>query len=573
MERNDDIPASVDLIVLGSGAASLAAAVTAAHHGLSVLVVEKEDSFGGASAISGGTVWIPGNRQASEAKLDASLEAASTYLTQMIGSAIDRPLVETFLARGGEALAFLEEKSELKFKVRPFSPDYHMEVAGSSDGGRALEVLEYDGSRLGERFGELRKPPEGMLLFGGMMVNRGDVQHFLNARRSWTSLSHCLKLLARYAKDRLRHNRGTRLVVGNALIARLARSAFDLGVDLRLGVKTKSLIEDGSRVCGIVVETESGERRVRARAGVVLATGGFGASAEARRWRSGTDGSHRSMSPAGNIGDGIELARSVGAATGEDLASNFYWAPVSVLTRPDGQEETFPHLVTDRAKPGLIAVNRLGRRFVNEADSYHRFVLAMLADPKVNSPCHLICDSAALGGYGLGLARPAPASNAALMKQGYLLKAGSIGELASKIGVEEGALRHTVDRYNANAIHGADPDFGKGTSSYNRSMGDPDRRPNPCLAPLAQPPFYAVRLVTGDLGSARGIRTDAQARVLDAGGNPIPGLYAAGNDMNSIMNGTYPGPGITLGPALTFGYIAALHAADRMKRLQQEEPR
>ena len=220
-----------DLIVLGSGAAGLSAAVTAASHGLKVLVAEKEVHFGGASAISGGTIWIPGNRQASEAELDASLETARTYLLHMIGEGADLALVDAFLQRGGEALTFLEDNSELKFKVRPVSPDYHMELEGSSDGGRALEVLEYDGSRLGDRFRELRKPSEGMLLFGGMMVNRADIQHFLNARRSWTSFRHCLKLLGRYAKDRLSHDRGTRLVVGNALIARLARSAFDLGVD------------------------------------------------------------------------------------------------------------------------------------------------------------------------------------------------------------------------------------------------------------------------------------------------------------------------------------------------------
>jgi succinate dehydrogenase/fumarate reductase flavoprotein subunit len=568
VHERQDKPAAADLIVLGSGAAGLAAAVTAAYHGLTVLVAEKEDRFGGASAISGGTIWIPGNRQAVEAKLDSSLTAARTYLGHMIGNGIDQQLVDTFLARGEEALAFLEEKSELKFKVRPVSPDYHMELEGASNGGRALEVVEYDGGLLGQRFGELRKPPHGMLLFGGMMVNRVDIQHFLNVRRSWTSFRHCLKLLMRYAMDRLRHDRGTRLVVGNALIARLARSAFDLGVDLRLGLKTKALIEEGGEVRGIVVDTQSGEQEIRARAGVVFATGGFGASSEAANWRPGTAPSHRSMSPAGNIGDGLALAASAGAALGHDLASNFYWAPVSVLTRKDGREERFPHLVTDRAKPGLIAVNRLGHRFVNEADSYHRFVLAMLGDQGANSPCHLICDSKALGAYGLGLARPSPASNATLIRQGYLLKADSIGDLARLIGVGEQVLEETVERYNAGAVAGADPDFGKGSNSYNRSMGDAAHGPNPCLAPIAEPPFYAVKLVTGDLGSARGIRTDAHARALDASGMAIPGLYAAGNDMNSVMNGTYPGPGITLGPALTFGYIAALDAVDRMKRLR-----
>ncbi|MEP9397467.1 FAD-dependent oxidoreductase [Mesorhizobium sp. KR2-14] len=557
-----------DLIVLGSGAAGLSAAVTAASHGLKVLVAEKEAHFGGASAISGGTIWIPGNRQASEAKLDASLATARTYLTHMIGEGADLELVDAFLQRGGEALAFLEENSELKFKVRPFSPDYHMELEGSSDGGRALEVLEYDGSRLGDRFRELRKPPEGMLLFGGMMVNRADVQHFLNARRSWASLKHCLKLLARYAKDRISHERGTRLVVGNALIARLARSAFDLGVDLRTGLTVSRLIEEDGQICGVVVRTAAGERQVRARAGVVLATGGFGALEDASRWRPQTDASHRSMSPAGNIGDGMALAIAAGAVRGEGLVSNFYWAPVSVLTHEDGSEEKFPHLVTDRAKPGIIAVNRCGRRFVNEADSYHRFVLAMQADPEVNSPCHLVCDSAALSAYGMGLARPAPVSNKALVKSGYLIEAASIGELAERIGVDPIALTDTIERYNACAARGDDPEFGRGTSSYNRSMGDPDRRPNPCLGPIRQAPFYAVRLVTGDLGSATGIRTDANARALDGGGRPIPGLYAAGNDMNSIMNGTYPGPGITLGPALTFGYLAALDAVSCVKRSQ-----
>lgn len=568
MQRQQNGRSSADLIVLGSGAAGLAAAVTAASHGLKVLVVEKEDHFGGASAISGGTIWVPGNRQAVEAQLDASVDAARTYLGAMIGNGIDQQLVETFLARGEEALAFLEEKSALKFKVRPVSPDYHMELEGASNGGRALEVLEYDGSLLGSRFGELRKPPEGMLLFGGMMVNRADIQHFLNARRSWTSLKHCLRLLTRHARDRLRHDRGTRLVVGNALIARLARSAFDLGVDLRLGLKTKALIEEDGEVGGIIVDTRSGNQEILARAGVIIATGGFGASSEADKWRPGTCSSHRSMSPAGNVGDGLELAASVGAVLGQDLVSNFYWAPVSVLTHEDGREERFPHLVTDRAKPGLIAVNRLGRRFVNEADSYHRFVLAMLADPEANSSCHLICDSRALASYGLGLARPSPASNAALIRRGYLLKADSIDALASNIGVQPQALRETIQRYNAEAARGADPDFGKGSSSYNRSMGDAAHGPNPCLAPVAQAPFYAVKLVTGDLGSALGIHVDERARALGAAGRAIPGLYAAGNDMNSIMNGTYPGPGITLGPALTFGYIAALDAVDRMKQLR-----
>lgn len=554
---------SYDLIVLGSGAGGLAAAVTAAHQGLRVLMLEKEAHFGGASAISGGTIWVPGNEQAVAAGLDSSTTTARTYLRNIIGDGANTELVDAFLERGPEALAFLEKSTELKFKVRPFSPDYHMEIAGSSDGGRALEVLEYDGSNLGERFRELRKPPEGMLLFGGMMVNRVDVQHFLNMRRSLASFMHCMKLIARYAKDRLSYDRGTRLVVGNALVARLVRSAFDLGVELKTKIRTARLIEENGAICGVVLEDG---QEIRSTCGVVLATGGFGASSVAERWRDHTDRSHRSMSPAGNVGDGIELASVVGGVVGDDLVSNFYWAPVSVRVHADGREELFPHLVTDRAKPGIIAVNKLGRRFVNEADSYHRFVMAMQANQAANSPCFLICDQTALSAYGMGLARPAPVSNLELIQSGYLVEADTVSGLAAKIGVDADALSATVENFNASAVKGADPEFNRGATSYNVSMGDPDHKPNACLAPLEKGPFYAIRIFTGDLGSARGLRTDASARVLDGENVPIAGLYAVGNDMNSMMNGTYPGPGITLGPALTFGYLAALDAAKKTTR-------
>lgn len=570
MEPAAAVSDNYDLIVLGSGAAGLAAAATAASHGSKVLVAEKDRHFGGASAISGGTIWIPGTAQAIEAQLDSSLETARKFLMKLAGDGANTRLIDAFLARGAEALAYLEQNTELEFRVRPVSPDYHMEIDGASEGGRALEIVEYDGSRLGARFAELRKPPEGMLLFGGMMVNRVDIQHFLNMRRSFTSLAHCTRLILGYLKDRISHSRGTRLVVGNALIARLAHSVMDLGVDLRTNVSTRRLIVDDGVVRGIVIASENGEREIRARAGVVLATGGFGASGDAGKWRPATSNDHRSMSPQANVGEGLRFAAQAGAALGEGLVSNFYWAPISVMVKPDGIEEKFPHLVTDRAKPGLIAVNKEGRRFVNEADSYHRFVMTMQSDPQRNSPCYLICDAKTLAAYGMGLARPAPGSNTALVRNGYLIKADTIEELARHIGVPAAALVETVTRYNSAAETGVDGEFGKGSSSYNRSMGDAGHRPNPCLAPVAQAPFYAVKLMTGDLGSARGICTDGAARAIDLEGRPIPGLYAAGNDMNSIMNGTYPGPGITLGPALTFGYIAAKDAVARLQDQVQE---
>lgn len=552
-----------DLVVLGSGAAGFAAATTAVCKGLRVLMIEKADTFGGTSAVSGGAVWIYGSDQAQAAAVQDSPEAVCTYLKHIIGANYNPELVDAFVQRGAEALRFLEQNTELAYSLRPLSPDYYPEVEGGTDFGRALEMIEYDGRRLGARFKDLKCPPPGMLLFGGMMVNRVDIQHFLSFRRSPKSLWHCLRLMARYGRDRLRYPRGTRLTVGNALIARLATTAFDKGLSLWLNARTESLIVEQGRVIGVVVEREGRSERVLTSGGVVCAMGGFAAGSIAASQRPNTGAPHLTMSPEANSGDGLRLGSQVQAATGQHMAANFFWAPVSEVTYADGRKERFPHLVTDRAKPGIIAVNKAGQRFVNESDSYHAFVEAMFKAG--NAPCWLIADADSLGKYGIGLARPSPVDNSALIKAGYLHQAASIEQLAQQIGVDAAGLRKTLADYNANAERGVDPDFAKGGNSYNRSLGDPYHKPNPCLAPLLKAPFYAVQVFTGDLGSARGLVTNAQAQVLREDGQPIEGLYAAGNEMNSLMDGTYPGPGITIGPGLTFGYIAATHVTERLR--------
>ncbi|EIK93638.1 fumarate reductase/succinate dehydrogenase flavoprotein domain-containing protein [Pseudomonas sp. M47T1] len=552
-----------DLVVLGSGAAGFAAATTAACRGLSVLVVEKADTFGGTSAISGGAVWVYGTDQARAAGVQDSPDAVRTYLKTTIGKGYRADLVDAYLARGAEALRYLESHSELKYALRPFSPDYYPDEPGATDSGRALEMVEYDGRRLGAAFKHLRTPPPGMLLFGGMMVNRVDIQHFLSLRRSPRSLWHCVKLMARYGCDRLRYTRGTRLTVGNALIARLATTAFEKGVQLWLSAETQSLISENGAITGLTIRYNGQTLRVQACGGVVCAAGGFAAATDAGQRRPGTGSGHLSMSPPNNNGDSLALATAAGARLGEGLAADFFWAPVSQLLRPNGELERFPHLVTDRAKPGIIAVNRAGQRFVNEANSYHCFVQAMQAEG--NAPCWLITDAQALNAYGMGLARPKPVDNGALIEAGYLMRADSPEQLAHLLGIDPKGLAATLRQHNADALTGADSQFNKGGNSYNRSLGDPHHTPNPCLAPLTRAPWYAIRVETGDLGSARGLVTDANANVVDGQGQPIPGLYAAGNDMNSIMDGTYPGPGITIGPGLTFGYIAATHIAERLR--------
>ncbi|WP_027897360.1 FAD-dependent oxidoreductase [Zestomonas thermotolerans] len=551
-----------DVVVLGSGAAGFAAAATAACRGLKVLILEKTEHFGGTSAISGGAAWIYGSDQARAAGVQDSPEAVRTYLRKIIGDGYNAELVDAFIERGHEALRWLEANTELRYALRPLSPDYYPDEDGATDYGRALEMVEYDGRRLGARFKDLKMPPPGMLLFGGMMVNRVDIQHFLSFKYSPKSLWHCIKLMARYGLDRLSHHRGTRLTTGNALIARLATTAFAKGAELWLNSEAESLLVENGAVTGVLVRREGRHERVRARGGVVCAMGGFAAGAIAAANRPNTGTPHLTMSPPTNTGDALRLGEAVDAASGAGLPSNFFWAPVSELVRPNGERERFPHLVTDRAKPGVIAVNQAGRRFVNESNSYHHFVEAMFASG--STPCWLICDAEAMNRYGLGLARPKPVDNSALIEAGYLYRAESPEALARTIGVDPQGLRQTLERFNADAREGVDRQFAKGGNSYNRYMGDPDHKPNPCLAPLTKAPFYAIRIHTGDLGSARGLVTNGNANVLDRSGKPIPGLYAAGNDMNSMMNGTYPGPGITIGPGLTFGWIAATHIAERL---------
>lgn len=551
-----------DVVVLGSGAAGFAAAATAACRGLKVLILEKAEHFGGTSAISGGAAWIYGSDQARAAGVQDSPEAVRTYLRKIIGDGYNAELVDAFIERGHEALRWLDANTELRYALRPLSPDYYPDEDGATDYGRALEMVEYDGRRLGARFKDLKMPPPGMLLFGGMMVNRVDIQHFLSFKYSPKSLWHCIKLMARYGLDRLSHHRGTRLTTGNALIARLATTAFAKGAELWLNSEAESLLVENGAVTGVLVRREGRHERVRARGGVVCAMGGFAAGAIAAANRPNTGTPHLTMSPPTNTGDALRLGEAVDAASGAGLPSNFFWAPVSELVRPNGERERFPHLVTDRAKPGVIAVNQAGRRFVNESNSYHHFVEAMFASG--STPCWLICDAEAMNRYGLGLARPKPVDNSALIEAGYLYRAESPEALARTIGVDPQGLRQTLERFNADAREGVDRQFAKGGNSYNRYMGDPDHKPNPCLAPLTKAPFYAIRIHTGDLGSARGLVTNGNANVLDRSGKPIPGLYAAGNDMNSMMNGTYPGPGITIGPGLTFGWIAATHIAERL---------
>lgn len=547
----------VDLIVLGSGAAGMTAALTAARLGLAVELLEKADVVGGTTAVSAGSVWVPNTRHAPP---DDSVERARTYLQATVGDRLRPALCEAFLARGPEMVAFLEAESEVRFRAYPHHPDYLATAAGATLRGRVLEALPFDGRLLGRDFARLRPPLPEFTLFGGMMVDRTDIGHLLNATRSAKSLRHALALVARFGADRLRFPRGTRLVMGNALAGRLLLSLLRAGVPVRTGVAVEGLVESGGRIDGVVL---AGGDRLLARRGVVLATGGFSRHPELRRRLLPQPLAEHTPLAESVTGDGVSLGLAAGGRLGEGHAEASFWAPMSIRRRRDGSTAVFPHFVLDRGKPGLVAVDRTGRRFVNEATTYHLFGQALHAAHRLRPtiPCFFVCDHAFVLKYGLGMIRPRGLNLAGAVADGYVTRAGGIADLAGLLGIEPAVLQETVARNNAYAADGVDPEFGKGGDAYQRNLGDAAHGPNPCLGPIATAPFYAIEVRPGDIGASVGLVTDADARVLDATGRPVPGLYACGNDMDSMMAGIYPGPGITIGPAMTFAWIAARHAA------------
>jgi succinate dehydrogenase/fumarate reductase flavoprotein subunit len=559
----------VDVIVLGAGAGGLAAACVAAAEGLQTLLIETSDFVGGTTAISGGMVWIPANPKMHDAGIEDSIDDARAYLEHCAPATRDTAAREAFLARGPEAIAYLEGRTALQLRPVTNYPDYYPNLPGATLGGRVLEPVDFDGYTLGRSFGLLRWPLPEFMLFGGMMIARADLPHFRNVLRSPRAALRVARLMLDYTWQRLFAPRGTRLVLGNALVGQLLKSALDLGVRLRLGTRATRVVMENGRAAGVEIESGSGRNagtqaeaqpmRIRARAGVVLATGGFSHDPGLRASLLPENVTAASPVCPSNAGDGLRIGVDAGGVIGTHNSQNAFWAPVSQFERADGSEGVFPHTVADRGKPGLIALTSAGERFTSEAVSYHEFVLAMFRGNAHGAavPAYLICDRKSLWQYGLGAVKPFALTLEPHTANGYLVEAGTLDDLARRLEIDAAALAQTIATYNADARSGVDALFGLGSDPYQRYLGDRDHGPNPCMRPIETPPYYAIRLYPSDLGTIAGLMTDANARVLDADGRPIEGLYACGNDMNSIMDGAYPGPGITLGPALVFGYIAA----------------
>lgn len=524
------------------------------------MLCEATDQVGGTTATSAGTIWVPGNRHGVEAGFGDSIEQGRQYLDAILGSHDERGLRQAYLQCADVAINSLERHSEVKFATAGQHPDY-LELPGAAIAGRALAPVEFDGRRLGRDFDRIRAPLPDFLILGGMMANKADVQALIRRYRSVRHFMRAARLVMRYSVDRLRYRRGTRLVLGNALVARLFYSLREAGVGVRFETCLQSLEFAAGRVVGAKFDSSGTTIRLSSRLGVVLATGGIGHSVELRAMLAPNGVALRSLAFEGDRGEGIAAALRVRARLDRHLNS-FFWQPVSLVPRASGANGLFPHLYLDRAKPGLIAVNAAGVRFVNEGASYHHFVEAMLQSNQTvpTVPAYLVCDTNFVRAYGLGVIAPGTRNLDTYADSGYVVLAPSLAALAEKLGIDAAGIAASVQKNNQQAQMGEDLDFGKGGTEVSRFNGDSAHRPNPCLGPIATPPFCALPIWPADAATSTGLATNADGVVLDCDDAPIQGLYACGNDLASIMRGAYPGPGTTIGPAMVFGYRIGLHA-------------
>lgn len=534
-----------DVVIVGSGAAGLAAAVTAGLRGLSALVVEKTELYGGSTALSGGAIWVPDNFHLDAAGLGDTREKARAYLDATVGDRVPAERTDAYLDQGPRMVREFHDKTDVRFMYTPGYADYFPEALGGMAQGRSIEPCIVDFKKLGALRHSMRRA--GLPTYGLTMTSY-DFRFLNMVSRTWAGRRRSLRVGARAAKALVS---GQQLLsLGEALIARLRMSTQKLGGDLWLGTPLTGWVMDADRVTGIRVTRAGKTLAIRAKGGVVLASGGFSHDQELREKHlpapTSTAWTHASE---GQAGDALRLAGELGAAT--DLLDKVWGAP---SLGPPGEKPFF--LVADRGIPGMVIVNAAGERYANEAAPYHAFVDAMYAADKEEAttvPSWLILDARSKARYifaGLFPGQPFPKR---WTQNGFLRQAPTLEELSAKLATPQ--LPATVRRFNGFAATGKDADFGRGDSVYDRYYGDPTLL-NPNLAPLDKGPFYAVPVHPGDIGTKGGLVTDARARVLREDGTPVVGLYASGNCSAAVMGETYPGPGATIGPAMTFSWAA-----------------
>ena len=540
----------VDVVVAGSGAAGMTAALTAAHLGLSVLVIEKTGFFGGSTARSGGGIWAPGNTVLRDAGVTDTPEQARAYLAY-VASGVPAGLREALVEHGPDMLSLVLAMTPLRLAWVPGYADYYPEAPGGLAAGRSIEPVPLDGRVLGAELAHLGRP----YLPSPVAITQAEYR-WLSLGRHPRAVRAGLRVAVRAARTRLLGQRT--LSLGQALAAGLRAGLLTSGVPVWLDTPLTGLEVRDGRVTGLRATRGGEPALIRARRGVLVATGGFERNEEMRhRYQRAPTGTQWTTGATGNTGDGILAGLDLGAATG--LMDDAWWGPSIPL--PGG-----PYFcLAERSLPGCLLVNGAGQRFVNESAPYVDAVHAMYdANTAENPhiPAWLIFDQRYRDRYVFAGLPPGRRLPGRWYAAGAVVRADDLAGLARAAGVDAEGLVKTVTRFGEFAAAGRDEDFGRGDSAYDRYYGDPRRRPNPNLAPLARPPFYAVKIVPGDLGTKGGLRTDERARVLRADGSPIEGLFAAGNASASVMGHSYAGAGATIGPAMTFGYIAARTMAD-----------
>ena len=542
-----------DLVVVGSGAAGMTAALTAAVHGLRVVVLEKTEYFGGSTARSGGGVWLPGNSVLREAGRTDMPEQARQYLAYVAGENVPESLQAALLEHGPKMLDLVLANTPVRFDWVPNYSDYYPEAPGGQAGGRSVEPSLLNARVLGAELANLRPPY--LPAPAGITVTQANYRWMSLGTSHPRAITTAARVTGRMIVSKMRNRQ--LLSMGQALAAGLRAGLVTANVPVWLNTPMTGLITEDGRVTGVGITRDGQPAVVTARRGVLLATGGFEKNEEMRqRYQRAPIGTEWTVGSAGNTGDGIVAGQAAGGEL--ELMDDAWWGPSIPL--PSGPV----FCLAERSLPGCIFVNGNGERFVNEAAPYVDAVHAMYdkhteANPHI--PCWMIADQRYRNRYvftGIPPRKPLPRR---WLKSGAVVKADSLAELASQIGVPPDGLAKTVDKFNEFARTGKDGDFGRGDSAYDRYYGDPNCKPNPNLAPLTQQPYYAIKIVPGDLGTKGGLRTDERARVLRADGTVIDGLYAAGNTSALVMGRSYAGPGATIGPAMTFGYLAALDAA------------
>jgi succinate dehydrogenase/fumarate reductase flavoprotein subunit len=547
-----------DVIVVGSGASALTTAVVAADKGLEVLVVEKAPVFGGTTAYSSGGAWIPNNPYMGSVGQTDSAAEAHEYIHSILGNHYEAEKVGAFLDSGPEMLRYLDANTQVRFYPLPLS-DYRPS-APSAKLARTIIAAEFDGRALGKWVRLIRKPMPGFVAFGSMQSDLGHLGKFKNAFKTREGFAFAGRRFARYLMDLLRYGKGANLAHGNALIGRLVRSCLDAGVTLWHDSPAVKLAIVNGKVEGVVVRRDGLEYGLKARRGVVLATGGFGGNDEMIRQFMPMPSDHIAVHPESNTGDGIALGKLAGGALPEPNPDNGVWAPVSVMRDASGKVMSkYPHFGLDRGKPGSLIVDTHGKRFANEASPYQDFVNVMVENHV--GTAWFIADPAFLRSYGMGIVLPAPLPFKKFVKNGYLIEAPSLSALAKKLKLDSAELERTVQRFNTSAAKGVDPDFGRGSNIYDNAQGDFDNKPNPNLRPIGEGPYYAIALHPGNVSTVYGFSTSVDAEVLREDGSKVPGLFAVGLDQNTVMKGFYPGGGSSIGPGMTFGYRAALRMA------------